>query len=248
MTAKRKETVPSLLHKGQEITIDIDNIGSDGQGIGRYEGMAVFVPETLPGEQGKARVTLVKKSFAVAAPLSIDKASPDRVQPVCPVYELCGGCQLQHLSYEGELRMKTQQVEDALTRIGHLNGVKVMPTLRNDHPDHYRNKMQIPVAGSKGKLHIGCFAKGTHRVIDVENCYIQKERNNDIAAVVRKWMETYRIPAHGHRAAYHGTGWRPYGRNHGLPRDGAGQRAPHEGPGEDAKGGHSGPQERRAER
>ncbi len=196
MTAKRKETVPSLLHKGQEITIDIDNIGSDGQGIGRYEGMAVFVPETLPGEQVKARVTLVKKSFAVAAPLSIDKASPDRVQPVCPVYELCGGCQLQHLSYEGELRMKTQQVEDALTRIGHLNGVKVMPTLRNDHPDHYRNKMQIPVAGSKGKLHIGCFAKGTHRVIDVENCYIQKERNNDIAAVVRKWMETYRIPAY----------------------------------------------------
>ena len=152
MTTKRKDTGPSLLHKGQEITIDIDNIGSDGQGIGRYEGLAVFVPETLPGEQVKARVTLVKKSFAVAAPLSIDKTSPDRVEPVCPVYELCGGCQLQHLSYEGELRMKTRQVEDALTRIGHLTDVKVLPTLRNDHPQHYRNKMQIPVAGGKGKL------------------------------------------------------------------------------------------------
>lgn len=182
--------------KGQEITVTIDNLDSEGRGIGRCEGLAVFVPETLPGEQVKARVTLVKKNFAVAALLSIGKASPDRVEPACPVYELCGGCQLQHLSYEGELQMKTQQVRDVLKRIGHLDDVKVLPTLANVQPLYYRNKMQVPVAGGKGSLRIGCFAKGTHRVIDVEDCCIQRRENNRIAAVARQWMTRYHIPAY----------------------------------------------------
>lgn len=182
--------------KGQEITVTIDNLDSEGRGIGRCEGLAVFVPETLPGEQVKARVTLVKKNFAVAALLSIGKASPDRVEPACPVYELCGGCQLQHLSYEGELQMKTQQVRDALKRIGHLDDIKVLPTLANVQPLYYRNKMQVPVAGGKGSLRIGCFAKGTHRVIDVEDCCIQRRENNRIAAVARQWMTRYHIPAY----------------------------------------------------
>lgn len=186
----------SPFRKGQEITVTIDNLDSEGRGIGRCEGLAVFVPETLPGEQVKARVTLVKKNFAVAALLSIGKASPDRVEPACPVYELCGGCQLQHLSYEGELQMKTQQVRDALKRIGHLDDVKVLPTLANVQPLYYRNKMQVPVADGKGSLRIGCFAKGTHRVIDVEDCCIQRRENNRIAAVARQWMTRYHIPAY----------------------------------------------------
>ena len=186
----------SPFRKGQEITVTIDNLDSEGRGIGRCEGLAVFVPETLPGEQVKARVTLVKKNFAVAALLSIGKASPDRVEPACPVYELCGGCQLQHLSYEGELQMKTQQVRDALKRIGHLDDVKVLSTLANVQPLYYRNKMQVPVADGKGSLRIGCFAKGTHRVIDVEDCCIQRRENNRIAAVARQWMTRYHIPAY----------------------------------------------------
>ena len=186
----------SPFRKGQEITVTIDNLDSEGRGIGRCDGWAVFIPETLPGEQVQARVTLVKKNFAVAALLSIGKASPDRVEPACPVYELCGGCQLQHLSYEGELQMKTQQVRDALKRIGHLDDVKVLPTLANVQPLYYRNKMQVPVADGKGSLRIGCFAKGTHRVIDVEDCCIQRRENNRIAAVARQWMTRYHIPAY----------------------------------------------------
>ncbi|XOQ53060.1 MAG: hypothetical protein ACFWT7_06740 [Succiniclasticum sp.] len=183
-------------HKGQEITVTIDNLDSEGRGIGRCDGWAVFVPEALPGEQVQARVDLVKKNFLTAQCLHIENPAQDRVAPVCPVYRQCGGCQLQHLSYEGELKRKTQQVKDALTRIGHLDDVKVLPTLANVQPLHYRNKMQIPVAAGKGGLHIGCFAKGTHRVIDVEDCYIQREENNHIASVVRQWMMKYRIPAY----------------------------------------------------
>ncbi|MCI2099060.1 MAG: 23S rRNA (uracil(1939)-C(5))-methyltransferase RlmD [Succiniclasticum sp.] len=182
--------------KGQEITVTIDNLDSEGRGIGRCEGLAVFVPETLPGEQVKARVELVKKNFLTAQCLRVATASPDRVDPVCPVYRLCGGCQLQHLSYAGELERKTQQVQDALKRIGHLGDVKVLSTLANVQPLYYRNKMQVPVAGGKDSPRIGCFAKGTHRVIDVEDCCIQRRENNRIAAVARQWMTRYHIPAY----------------------------------------------------
>ena len=109
------------------------------------------------------------------------------------MYEACGGCQLQHLSYEAELKEKREQVKAALERIGHLHDVKVMPVISSEHPLYYRNKMQFPVAGKSGRLQIGCFALNTHRVINVTDCCIQKQKNNEIAAVVRTWMKQYKI-------------------------------------------------------
>ena len=86
--------------------------------------------------------------------------SPDRITPPCPVYEACGGCQIQHLAYEAQLVQKRQTVIDALERIGHFSGINVNPTLGADDPWHYRNKMQVPVAeGKKHSLSIGCFAQ-----------------------------------------------------------------------------------------
>lgn len=181
------------VQKGQELELTINGLGSAGEGVGRYQGIAVFVPGALTGEVIKARAVFVKKSFVNAELTEIITASPDRVEPVCPVYKECGGCQLQHLSYEAELREKRQQVQDALERIGHLNDVNVLPTIASENPLYYRNKMQFPVTGYKGSLEIGCFALNTHRVIDVENCCIQKQKNNEIAAVVRQWMKQYKI-------------------------------------------------------
>lgn len=151
----------------------------------------------LPGETVRARVTMVKKTYASAVLEQILTPSPDREKPPCPVYERCGGCQLQHLSYEGELKEKRQQVKDAMERIGHLQGVDVLPVLGAKTPWNYRNKMQFPVAAAgKRNVAIGCFAASTHEVIDVENCAIQKEGNNVIAAVVRQWMKDFKIPAY----------------------------------------------------
>lgn len=181
------------VQKGQELELTINGLGSAGEGVGRYQGIAVFVPGALTGEVIKARAVFVKKSFVNAELTEIITASPDRVEPVCPVYKECGGCQLQHLSYEAELREKRQQVKDALERIGHLNDINVLPTIASESPFYYRNKMQFPVTGYKGSLEIGCFALNTHRVIDVENCCIQKQKNNEIAAVVRQWMKQYKI-------------------------------------------------------
>lgn len=179
--------------QGKELELTITGLGSSGEGVGRYEGMAVFVPGALPQETVKARAVFVKKNYINGELTEVLNASPERVEPVCPVYKECGGCQLQHLSYEGELKEKRQQVIDALERIGHLHGVNVLPTIASESPLYYRNKMQFPVTGHKGTLQIGCFAQNTHRVIDVENCFIQKQKNNEIAAVVRQWMKQYKI-------------------------------------------------------
>lgn len=185
------------VEKGKTYALLIDRLGTSGEGVGRYEGFTVFVPLALPGETVHARITLVKKNYASAALTEIVKASPDRVKPRCPVYERCGGCQLQHLSYAGELKEKRSQVRDALERIGHLKGIDVLPTLGAKSPWHYRNKMQFPVAAAgKGKFAIGCFAASTHQVIDVRDCAIQKEANNAIAGVVRQWMKDFKIPAY----------------------------------------------------
>ena len=181
------------VRQGQEMELEITGLGSTGEGVGRFKDIAVFVPGALPGERVKASAAFIRKSFIAGRLQEIIKPSPDRIAPVCPVYEACGGCQLQHLSYEAELKEKREQVKAALERIGHLRDVTVMPTIGSDHPLYYRNKMQFPVAGKNGKLQIGCFALNTHRVIDVTDCCIQKQKNNEIAAVVRTWMKQYKI-------------------------------------------------------
>ena len=182
-----------LVTKGQIIEIDITGLNSEGDGVGRYEGLTIFVKGALAGEKVQVSLTLVKKNYAVGKLMKILTASPDRIEPKCPVYKQCGGCQLQHLSYEGQLKAKHQQVYDALTRIGHLEGVKVLPTLEAPNPWNYRNKMQVPCMGTPQKQFIGCFALNTHKVIDVENCFIQKEKNNAIVGVVREWMKKFKI-------------------------------------------------------
>lgn len=139
-----KETRQIPVQKGKTYDIFIVRLGSSGEGVGRYEGFTVFVPFALPGETVRARITLVKKTYATASLVEVLKPSPDRIQPQCPVYDRCGGCQLQHLSYEGELKEKRQQVRDALERIGHLQGLDVLPTLGAHTPWHYRIRCSSP--------------------------------------------------------------------------------------------------------
>ncbi len=194
---KRKESLKAVpafsVQKGQEMELEITGLGSTGEGVGRFRDIAVFVPGALTGEKVRASAAFIKKNFIIGKLQEIITPSSHRIAPACPVYEACGGCQLQHLSYEAELEEKRMQVKAALERIGHLRDISVMPTIGSEHPFYYRNKMQFPVAGGKGRLQIGCFALNTHRVIDVTDCCIQKQKNNEIAAVVRDWMKQYKI-------------------------------------------------------
>ncbi len=189
-----KANIP--VQKGEVIDIKITGLGSSGEGVGKYQGFTIFVPGALPTEIVKAKVGLVKKSYATAKIVEILEASAERVEPACPVYKECGGCQLQHLSYAGQLQMKEQQVRDALTRIGHLD-TEVLSVMGCANPWNYRNKMQFPAAmGAEGKIEIGCYATATHSVVDTEGCLIQKEANNQVLLAVRKWMEKFNVTAY----------------------------------------------------
>ena len=170
----------------------IERLGSHAEGVARAEGFTVFVPGALPGETVLARVDTVKKNYAAATLTEIRKSSPDRTEPVCPVYDVCGGCQLQHLSYEAQLREKKRQVEDAVRHIGKLDGVKVFATIGGE-PWGYRNKMQFPVGRVKGKPMIGCFSQGSHSIVDTEKCYIQHQANNDLMNAMREAVQRFGV-------------------------------------------------------
>lgn len=189
-----KKTIP--VKQGETCEIEVSSLGSSGEGVGRYEDFTVFVPYVLPGEKARVRIIEVKKTYARGKLLELLRRSRDRAEPACPVYEICGGCQLQHLSYEAQLRAKRQQVIDAVTRIGHRPDLFVEETLGAEPPWNYRNKMQFPVGLSGGQVQIGCFAAGSHDIVDTKTCLIQRAGNNDLMNVMREAVAKLRIPVY----------------------------------------------------
>ncbi len=183
------------LKKNDIIDIDITGFSSEGSGIGRYEGQAVFVAGAAPGDSLQCVIIKAKKNYAIGKIQHILKASPDRIIPDCPAFPRCGGCQYRHISYEAEAAVKTQKVRDAFQRIGHLD---VIPkkAIAADSPDRYRNKAQYPVEMVSGRLHTGFYAPFSHRVIDCKSCLLQPEEFSDILRVIAKWCEKFKIPTY----------------------------------------------------
>ena len=199
MKAKEKTKRPAEMipvRRGQVYEIHIERLGTSGEGVGRYENFTVFIPQALPNERVLTVIEEVKKTYARGRIQKILQESPARVTPLCEIYDECGGCQLQHLSYEEQLHAKRAQVVDALTHIGKLPQILVNETLRADAPWNYRNKMQFPIGLHKGRLVIGCFAQGSHRIINTENCHIQRSANNELANTVREVAEKLHIPVY----------------------------------------------------
>ena len=194
MIKKAVQAIP--VRKGQTYELHIDRLGTSGEGVGRHENFTIFVPHALPGETVSAVIEDVKSSYARGRIKQILHESVDRVAPLCELYEECGGCQLQHLSYEAQLRAKRAQVVDALTHIGKLPQIPVRETLRAEEPWNYRNKMQFPIGRNSGKIVIGCFAQGSHTIINTENCHIQRAENNDLANAAREIAEQLHIPVY----------------------------------------------------
>ncbi|MBY0203667.1 23S rRNA (uracil(1939)-C(5))-methyltransferase RlmD [Paenibacillus cucumis (ex Kampfer et al. 2016)] len=186
--------------KNDETVIEIIGMNHDGEGVGRADGYTLFVQGALPGETVRVRVMKTKKQYGYAKLLEIVKASPDRVSAPCPIYDQCGGCQIQHMSYAGQLAWKRQLVIDNLQRIGKLNvlvedetneedtghAIRVLPTMGMDEPWRYRNKAQVPIGVTEGGLVGGFYAKGSHRIIDMETCLIQHEHNDEVVAKVKE--------------------------------------------------------------
>lgn len=184
---------------GQRATVEISGMGEAGEGVGRIDGFTVFVPQAIPGERVAVEVTEVRRNFARGRLLQVEQAAPAREQPPCAVAGECGGCQLQHIDYDEQLRLKTQQVRDALERIGKLDPGLVRPILGAADPWGYRNKAQFPVgiattaggAGMEQRVVAGPYAMGTHRIIDTDSCLIQHPLNNAILTAAKRLIQKY---------------------------------------------------------
>lgn len=179
--------------KNREYELEVDNLGMNGEGIGRIEGFTMFVPGALPGEKIRIKAVKVGKSYGYGKLLEIIESSSQRVKPKCPHAGRCGGCQLQHMSYSLQLEFKKQLVKDTIERIGGLENILIHDTIGMDNPWRYRNKMQFPVGTIKDKLAIGFYAPRSHNIIDMDTCYIQHSINDEIVKVIRQYMNEFNI-------------------------------------------------------
>lgn len=217
--------------KNDEVVIDIIGMNHDGEGVGRANGYTLFVQGALPGEKARVKVLKTKKQYGYAKLLELVEQSPNRIAAPCPIYDQCGGCQLQHMNYTGQLEWKRQLVVDNLERIGKLRvvreaagagdtrvgnerngtdgggdiensetnranpavsgvdsdqeGILVRPTLGMSEPWRYRNKSQVPIGVTEGGLVGGFYARGSHRIVDMETCLIQHEQNDEVVSRVK---------------------------------------------------------------
>lgn len=181
------------MSKNDDITLEITGMTAEGAGVGRYEGFAVFVPNALPGETVAAHIIKVTKGYAVGKLTEVLKESPERAVPPCPLYFRCGGCSLQHMSYEAQLEFKRVQVRDALTRIGGFNGVFVRHTIGMRDPLKYRNKGSFPFGEADGRPCWGLYAARSHRLIPADDCVIERPEAVLAANAVRDWAEANRV-------------------------------------------------------
>ncbi len=189
--AATAKSVP--LSRGKTFRIPITGLSHSGEGVGRFRNFTVFVPYAVPGDTIDVRIEEVHKNYARGELAFVRSPSPDRVQPRCGLFYECGGCQLQQVDYQAQLALKTKVVEDAVTRLGRLQGVEVKPCLGASDPWYYRNKVQFPVGLSEGRLVVGCYTRGTHDIVPADECYIQHQTNNRIMREARILAEKYNV-------------------------------------------------------
>lgn len=177
-----------MLEKNQTVELTIDDLTTTGSGIGRVDGMAVFVTAALPGEKVRAKIIKVKKRYAIGKLEEILIPSPLRVKPPCPYFGRCGGCTLEELSYAGQLTYKHDHVADCFERIAHLP-VEVSFPLPSFKEYHYRNKATFALHQHEdGRVDIGFYALHSHRVVDIDNCLLQYDLVALIMSQVRVWI------------------------------------------------------------
>ena len=182
--------------KNQDYEMNIERLGTNGEGVGRVDGFTVFVEGALAGERVLVKIVKIARTYAYGKLLHIIQKSSHRIEPRCPYFKACGGCQLQHLTYDAQLDYKTEKVRDALERIGHLKDVTVRPAIGMDEPWKYRNKAQFPVGSVKGRPALGFYAARSHNLINIEQCPIQHEVINRVVSLMREFIQTYNIPVY----------------------------------------------------
>lgn len=175
--------------KNDLVTVKIEDMGHDGEGIGKAEGYTLFIKDTVIGDVVEAKIMKMKKNYGYARLVRVLEASKDRTEPKCSVARACGGCQLQFLTYEKQLEFKKNKVVGNLERIGGFSDISVEKVMGMENPWRYRNKAQFPVGKDKeGNLITGFYAGRTHSIIPNTNCYLGVEVNEEILNAVLDYM------------------------------------------------------------
>lgn len=187
--------------KNECVTVTIEDMGNDGEGIGKVEGFTLFVKDAVIGDRVEARIVKNKKHYAYARLERIIEPSPFRVEPKCPCHRQCGGCQIQALSYEKQLEFKQKKIKNNLVRIGGFDASEVdcmmEPVVGMENPFRYRNKAQYPVGtGRDGEPVTGFYAGRTHTIIPNTECYLGAEENREILETVLEYMRKNHVSAY----------------------------------------------------
>ncbi|HEY9722673.1 MAG TPA: 23S rRNA (uracil(1939)-C(5))-methyltransferase RlmD [Oscillatoriaceae cyanobacterium] len=193
------------LRPGDRPELTIESLVGGGEALARYEGYTVFVPYAVPGDRVRARVISAKPGYARALLEEVIAPGPNRVQPQCPAFARCGGCQWQGLDYAGQLDWKTRLVAEALERVGGLDPQGVLrPTLASPEPWHYRNKVHWAVAKQNGRWEIGLYEPRSHAIAEVPSCAIQNDALNRMLAAVRELLPRFDFAPYDEAT---GRGW-----------------------------------------
>ncbi len=183
------------MKKNDDIILEITALSGQGVGIGRYEGIAVFVDQTAVGDTVKAHIIKVKSNYCIGKLMEIISPSTSRKEVDCPAFSRCGGCSFRHIKYENELEIKQNGVYDAMKRIG---GIDLTPNEITPSPSltAYRNKAQYPIGMDENGIFYGFYAKHSHRVIKSENCMLQPPIFEKTMTLIKNWADQNNLTAY----------------------------------------------------
>ena len=182
-----------IIEKNKDYVVEIIDLNHEGQGVGHIGKLAVFVEGGVIGEKIEVKVIKIAKNYAVGKLQKIIRPSKSRVEPFCPNVRKCGGCSIQHIDYNSQLAYKTNLVKETLKRIGKIDESMVHDIIGMENPFNYRNKVQLPVGISNGKLEIGFYAKRSHDIVDNDECKIQDPVCDEIRIILRNFIAANRI-------------------------------------------------------
>ncbi|MBE4910583.1 23S rRNA (uracil(1939)-C(5))-methyltransferase RlmD [Bacillus luteolus] len=200
MSQKQNVQSPKL-ELGQTFPLTIKRLGINGEGVGYFKRQVVFVPGALPGEEVVVEATKVHPKFSEAKIKKVRKKSEHRVQPPCPIYDQCGGCQLQHLDYNQQLKEKRDIVVQAFERyVKNLNPSIIKDTIGMDNPWNYRNKSQFQVGLNNQKVIAGLYGLNSHHLIDISDCMVQHQATNKVTQVVKTILQELNISIYNEKS------------------------------------------------
>lgn len=184
------------IEKNKQYTAQITAMSSDGNGVARIDGYAVFIPHTSVGDTVRFLTLKTKNSYGIGRLTEIISPSPDRRAPECDAFCKCGGCQLMHIAYSAQLKFKQNTVLNNLMRIGGFNNIRIEPIVGADEPIGYRNKMIFSVGYENERVICGFYAPQSHKIISADRCLLGNSNAKKITDAVLEYMMEFKVPAY----------------------------------------------------